>query len=356
MELNQELINRDYSKLPKQYWANQNLCWYLHDVIMSIFLEVVDEDLINTKIDLTDEENPGILDDCEDVYAWLKNSGRDNEFTTIFCKDLSMRLIGDFLNYIHEVLSNLERGKITIACDLLRKPFKDNLLYIEWILFNDSELSNLVYNEEIDKYAMGRSGLSKNYVEQIVKYNVSQNRFINAFGSEEFEQQIYDIRYNYDSPNSLELVWNKATHLVTTGRQIKSKSFNFIYHDMNDYDEYWSYLYGKLPTLLLHTLGVIENIFDKYFRSISESSKKYNFSLIMGKFFGVEQSTRDFADIISSFEDGNLNLICESCKEVVKLSKPEKYMFYNYWDVMCPKCKQEINTCRYFFLEKYISN
>ncbi|MDU3337963.1 hypothetical protein [Paraclostridium bifermentans] len=353
MELNQELISRDYSKLPKKYWASQNLCWYLHDVIMSIFMEVVDNNLIDTEIALSDEEKLDILEGYENVYDWLKSSERHNEFTIIFCKDLFMRLLGDFLNYIHEVLSNLERGKVTIACDLLRKPFKDNLLYMEWILFNDVELSNLVYNEEIDKYAMGRSGLSKEYINEIVKYNVSQNRFINGFGSERFENIIYDIRYNYDSLNSLELVWNKATHLVTTGRKVKTKNFNFIYNDRDDYDEYWNYLYGKIPTLLLHSLGVVENIFDKYFRKIGDASKKYNFSLIMGKFFGADESTQEFAEILTNLGDNKLNLICENCKKIVKYNKPESYVFYNYWETMCPECKKEINTCRYFFLEKY---
>ena len=55
MELNQELINRGYSRLPKKYWASQNLCWYLHDVIMSIFMEVIDEDLITTWIEFKNE-------------------------------------------------------------------------------------------------------------------------------------------------------------------------------------------------------------------------------------------------------------------------------------------------------------
>lgn len=351
MELDQALINRDYSKLPNEFWRSQNLCWYLHDVIMSMFVEATSEDLMDTTIDINNEEEADSLDNCDDVYSWLKERGRNEEFVNIFCKDLSMRLLGDFLNYIHEVLSNLERGKLTIACDLLRKPFKDNLLYLEWLLYNDVELSNLVYEGKVNKYARGvKNELKETYVKKIVEYNISQNRFINGFGNKNIEKSIYNIRYNYNSPNSLELVWNKATHLVTTYRKIKSENFNFIYNDMYDYYDYWDYLYGKLPTLLLYTLGIVENIFDKYFKKISNATKLYNFSLIMGKFCGDDENLREeFTDL----GDGKLNLICENCKKIIKVSKPESYIFYNYWNIMCPKCKQDINTCRYFFLENY---
>ncbi len=349
MKLKEELISRDYSKLPEKYWGEQNLCWYLHDVIMSIFTEIIDDNLINTKLSFKNEIDKSQLDESENVYEWLKETGRNDEFTKILCKDLSHRLLGDFLNYVYEVLSNLERGKITIACDLLRKPFKDDLFYLEWILFNDKKLSDLVYEGNIEKYALGRGGVSKEEIKKIIEFNVNENRFINKFSSSELKEEIYNIRYNYDSPNSLELIWNKATHLVTTRKNIKSTDFNFLYHNNIDYDNYWNYLYGKIPLLLLYTIGVVENIFDKYFKKISDENKLYNFTLIISKYTATVTESYEEADKFLNMINGSLNLPCECCDKIVKLKKPESYQFYNYWNVICPKCKEEINICRYFF-------
>lgn len=351
MKLYQELIDRDYSRLPEKYWSNQNLCWYLHDVIATIFTEVIDEKLFNTDVDFKSEQEAMDFKNHDDKYKWLKENGKTEEFTSILCKDLFMRLLDDFLNYMHEVLSNLERGKVTVACDLLRKPFKDNLLYIEWILFNEKEISNLVYNGDIEHYALGGKGLSKKYIRQIVLYSSSINRFINNFNSKELEKSIYDIRYNYNSPNSLELVWNRATHLVTTYKKIRTEDFNFIYNNEIDHDNYLDYLYGKIPLLLLYTVGVVENIFDKYFRKIGTITKAYNFTLIVGKFFVHNKETLKFGDILLNINDNKLYIPCENCKKLVLLEKPDSYIFYHYWNVTCPICKDEINICRYFFLD-----
>lgn len=348
MDLNEELINRDYSKLPRKYWASQNLCWYLHDVMMSIFREVIDEDLIETKIKFKNNEEANELESYDCIYDWLKEKKRDDEFSKILCKDLSMRLIGDFLNYIYEVLSNLERGKITIACDLLRKPFKDNLFYLEWILYNDKEISNYIYDGKIDEYAL--ENVKYAYKRKIVLSSLKKNNFINQFEDIELNKTIFDIRYNYNNSASLQLVWNKATHLVTTFNKIKTKDFNFIYNNSIDYDNYWEYLYGKIPLLLLYSVGVVENIFNKYFKTISDGVRKYNLLLITGKFFASNDKTRKEGEILINLVDGYLNLPCENCKKIVKLRKPESYLFYNYWNVICPECNEEINVCKYFFL------
>lgn len=351
MQLKKELIDRDYSKLPQEYWQKQNLCWYLHDVIMSMFTEIINKDLIKIRITLKEDNED--FDKYDNTLDWLKKTGRNTEFTTIVCKDLFMRLLSDFLNHIYEVLSNLERGKIAIAFELLRKPFKDNLLYMEWILFNDIELSNLVYDGEIDKYAQGKSKLNKDYIQKIVLYNVSNNRFINEFHNKGLEESIYNIRYNYNSPYSLELMWNKATHLVTTSKKIRSEDFNFIYNNEFDYNGNWKYLYGKIPILLLYTIGIVENIYDKYFQQISSTVKKYNFLLILGKFLASNDDTLKSGDYLLNIIDGKLYLPCEHCKKIITLRKPESYVFYNYFNVICPDCKKEFNICKYFFFNEH---
>jgi hypothetical protein len=45
-----------------------------------------------------------------------------------------MALTSDFLHHVYEGLWCLEKRKIVVAFNVLRKPLKDNLTYLCWML------------------------------------------------------------------------------------------------------------------------------------------------------------------------------------------------------------------------------
>ena len=50
--------------------------------------------------------------------------------------------------YMHESFSCSERGKVTVAFANSRKPIKDNLFYMCWLLVDSKEfISKLLYDE-----------------------------------------------------------------------------------------------------------------------------------------------------------------------------------------------------------------
>lgn len=346
MDISAELIDRDYSKLPKKYWKRQNLCWYLHDVIMSIFREVIDNNLIETTFEIDDLEE---YNKYECIYDWLEVTGKEKEFILVTSKDLSMRLLGDFLNYIHESLVCLEKGKLTVCCDLLRKPFKDNLFYLEWLLYDDKELVDKLHHKDAITYALDK--IPKWKKQKIISYNVKHNNYMKVLYEESnLSMDLYDIRYNYNADNSMQLLWNKATHLVTTFNRIKTNDFNFIYNNKKEFMEIWDYLYGKLPLLLLYSLGVIINIFKKYFNDIDENVELYNFTLIIRKFFLNTSSKKD--DNLKNIFD--LYLYCPNCNTMTKSNDFNEYLFDYYWDIYCPDCKHKINICKFRFIDPLI--
>ena len=58
---------------------------------------------------------------------------------------------------------------------------------------------------------------------------------------------MYNLRYNYNSTYSLELMWNKANHLVTTAKPIRTKDFNNIFLTEEDFYNQIEYFYSKVP-------------------------------------------------------------------------------------------------------------
>ncbi|HFC9206759.1 TPA: hypothetical protein ACSQRE_000104 [Clostridium perfringens] len=328
-------MNLEYIiNVPPELNEKREFCWYVLDIIDYLFNRLIDRDLSVTNVEYdSQKENPSKSLD------WLLDTGREELFVKILSKNLSIKLLDDLISYIRESLSNLERGNLTISCDLLRKPLKDNLLYLEWLLFDDKQLTHLVYNQKIDEYALGRSGLSKEYIKEIVTYNVKNNNYI----SDDSSELIYDIRYNYDSHLSLELAWNKATHLVTTGKKIRSIDFNFLNYDSpTDIEEFFKYLYGKIPMLLIYILGITESIFDKYFKNINTISKQYNIQLVVNKYLDMHENYLN-----SNLPPIEFFLYCENCKEYYCL---EKNNFNLVFEEICPKCKNKIKLNKYFFI------
>lgn len=51
-------------------------------------------------------------------------------------------LVSDYLHHIYESLKCFEKRKFIVGFNLLRKPLKDNLLYLSWILGDEDSFYN----------------------------------------------------------------------------------------------------------------------------------------------------------------------------------------------------------------------
>lgn len=182
-------------------------------------------------------------------------------------------LLADMLNFIYESLNTIKKGKITVSLALLRKSFRDNLLYLEWLLAEPQEFIDMVYNQEIDKYAIEK--IEWNKMKEII------NKAISQLDNQEFFSNMngktcYDLRYNYSAGNCLQLVWNKANHLVTTRRNVRSDEFNFIFLDEEIHLEYLQYYYKQVTDLLFYTYNIVIKLYEKYIHPVSDADKVYN--------------------------------------------------------------------------------
>lgn len=255
----------------------------MHDVIVSILNECIENDRLSTTFSFKNKDDAKDFEkiDAYNALEWLNENGYNDKADIILDKKVFHAILVDMCNFIYESLNTIEKGKITVSLALLRKPFRDNLLYLEWLLAEPKEFIDMVYNQEIDKYAI-----------ENVKWNKKKdiiNKAISKIDNQEFFSKIdanvyYDLRYNYAAGNSLQLVWNNANHLVTTGRNIRSDEFNFIFLNKERHLEYIKYYYNQVPHLLFYTYNIIIKLYDKYIRPISDIENVYNNSLIVFKF------------------------------------------------------------------------
>lgn len=313
------------------------LCLYYRDIIFSMLIEM-------QKINKNGErfEIKAVEDEIFDNILDLLNKYDKTLLSKVLTKDISVRLIEEFIIYINEILSNLYRGNLTIACDLLRKAFKDYLHYLEWLSYDNSEITQLIYQGKVDEYAICRTGMSRQKLKDMLTELTSKNELLKMINILDGEI-LYNIRYNYNSEYSLERIWNKANHLVTTKPQIKTTDFNFLYLNNTDYHNYYDYLYGKLIPLLIYTISIIERLFNDYFNELRTEIKYLNHRLIKCK-------TDYFYDINYDFSKIKIVIPCEKCSRFIILSENQKKGFVENKKVYCNKCNNELFYNKYFFI------
>lgn len=342
---------RDYIGLPKEYWATQNFCWYMHDTILSIFHNCIEDDKLGTTINFKDETDAKKFEATDDISKWLYDNDYKREADKVVGQKVFHAILADMFHFVYESLNTIEKGKIAVSLALLRKPFRDNLLYLEWLFGNPEEFIKLVYEGDIDKYAIEK--VSKENKIKIIKdaiNNIKNKEFFYALD----ENVYYDLRYNYNAEYSLQRVWNKANHLVTTGKHIRSKEFNFVFLDKDIHLEFIDYYYSQIPHLLFYTYNIVIELYNQFVREIPETTRVYNNSLIVYKF----SDTINPVDPKKYFDkDGNvlLHFPCEECNKIVKIDVNSKeFNEFRYgWGFTCPKCKGAIVTCKYIFWEDY---
>ena len=145
-------------------------------------------------------------------------------------------------------------------------------------------------------------------------------------------------------------MWNKANHLVTTAKPIRTKDFNNVFLTEEDFYNQIEYFYSKVPFLLLYSTGVILNLYEMLFEKISEESKFYNNILIKTKWISMlnaDKGKEMLLEILKKLEA--LPLYCEVCEELTEITEKDIEKVQFNWVIECQKCNQLTSFSRYFF-------
>ncbi|POO76804.1 hypothetical protein [Bacillus subtilis] len=342
----------DDGHLPEQHLIDHNFCLYLHDVCLSIFEECMEN---GHRMSYTIKENGRVslegLEKTEDLFSWLRTNGYEKEANLILKRKMFHAILADFLSYVLESLKASEKGKTAISFTLLRKPFKDNLFYLEWLVANGDELLSFVDAGKIEEYEVGRIRKYKNEkIKKILNKVMKKNDFKELLHFPD-DNYLYKLRYDYNAPFGLELMWNKANHLVTTAKKIRTKDFNDIFLTEKDYEERWHYFYTKVPLLLLYSTGVVIRLYEQLFEEISSSTKFYNKIFLLIKWFSRVDNELGKQFIESIFEESEIPIYCDNCESQTLINKERAFKIPFDWGLECDHCKEFISISRYHFVD-----
>ncbi len=184
-------------ELPDEFLTKHRLMLYFNDLLVDLLVKADKNNLSSEKIDLKDNET--IPEDISPIDWLIENGYKDVAFRTTK-SHVFFSLLRDFMFYMHESISCSERGKVTVAFANSRKPIKDNLFYMCWLLVDSEKfISKLLYD---DPKSFEVSTIGPNFIIQILKETVKELDF--PLDGELLAEIIYDKK----SPKSLTGIWD----------------------------------------------------------------------------------------------------------------------------------------------------
>jgi hypothetical protein len=252
--------------LPKKYIKAHELSYLIHDVMTEIYVSGMQGNFFTTTIDL-EKNDLNNLENAENIFAWLEQENRVQDRARILKTVVLPAILSDMLHCIYEALNTSKKGKLNISYMLVRKPIQESLYVLEEIVLNELRFSENLALDPLKLRSQNAGGVQK-HAERIcnVLNVIDENDRFDAL-------YIAQLRYDKTQYDSFDGVCNRAMHLFTEHNAIRTEklNINFIFSGWEQKITQWSYLYSRLPYLLLYILRIVEYIV----KSIALTTQEY---------------------------------------------------------------------------------
>ncbi|MFZ2031426.1 MAG: hypothetical protein WAU68_14025 [Vitreimonas sp.] len=243
-----------------------------------------------------------------DGISFARAIGESDNAQRLLVGECVLALTADALNYICESLFNYEKGKIGVSLSLLRKPLKENLLHLEWILADDSDFFAAFSSE--NRRRLNIDSITPERRCEIIQAALQKVQH-SAFEDADF---LYRVRYDKGF-NGLEPLWQKAQHLITTRHAsvlTEVENFNFIFATPDNIRGIYEHVSALYLMLIVHFYDVASATLQRTYsrhagaQDYDEMCKAAALGLAVG---GVEALEETFGEAARLCSD---NLAC-SC-------------------------------------------
>jgi len=331
--------------LPKKFWKVHEFCFFLHDSIARLLVEYDAKGVQDLVSDAFHEiiKKYNIDDDEIDMLKFMKEKNIIEPYKYHLIAHLTLALSSDMIHFIYEALRCFEKRKFTVAFSLLRKPFKENLLFLSWLLCDEDDF--------LERFS------AKNY--QTLN-NIKKERRIEIFAkaikklptSNAFDaESIHDVIYSKELASGFEPIWQRATHLITSkGMLLKTEDYNlnFIFEHPFD-NNLLEVLYAKLPYLMLFITQISLESFNKI-QSLNEKTFSHLLLTTMGSYEAL--FLKGSAQPITRMINKSLKpfLKCLHCDSPLRINKANAPQLYLTEHIQCKNCGLISEIPLYWFL------
>jgi hypothetical protein len=246
--------------------------WQLCDFILTQLHETLESgtkaQIFHTRFKIRNAKHANAIEGFsgEELIEWMKANQYEAEVFQVTYKLVCRALIFDLVEFATEAIRCTIRGPLTVAMALLRKPFKENLFYLEWLLADPKDFFSKFTRGDVAALNLGK-------VEPARKVEIIRA----AMGETPYRQWIepeflYELRFEKQTNIGLEPMWQKANHLITTQGVLSTEpeNFNFVFSNDEARQSQWRGFYATVPLLLFHALQIIESIIATFAKRANE--------------------------------------------------------------------------------------
>jgi phage FluMu protein Com len=278
-----------------------------------------------------------------EISDWLEKHGYKDELEKMILKSLFPALLSDFCQFITEALDCSDRARLTVTYALLRKPFRDNLFYLECLLAEPRGFINTFYEKNPSEFSLDKM-LREDKVREIVRQVVDRTAKKDSVDP----NIIYDIRYNKLTEYSFDKMWNKALHLVTTAKthSTEFQNLNFIFSDDEDRFHQWMHIYSFLPIVLDYTVDVAETLMfiilgdERPGYYVDFFHRELGFAVWSKEMIDWQENSDLSTEMPNDLED--LHIACPKCNKVIDMQENLARSLFLERKMKCPNCFRRI--------------
>ncbi|MDE1152347.1 MAG: DUF4187 domain-containing protein [Micavibrio sp.] len=323
------------SNIPAHLRERHEYCFFLHDECVRLLKEYEAAKANVVKIKFTDRKTAQkfekIADTADGIEA-LRTTGYAEEAKRVIINQITMAMVSDCLHHMFEGLKCFEKRKFIVALNLLRKPLKDNLLYLSWMLGDEEEFYREFTNGNPERLAHSRLG---NFRASMFSKAILQT----GLGSMDGES-LNDILFNRKNSSGLERLFQHAVHLITVQNiELKTspENFNFIFKRYTD-DDIYQAVYEHLPYIVLFLSHVIVGLFNRM-RNMDGGSYKAFYVRSTHAFFLIEDRNNGKSPELVD-EALQRHIICAHCHKSLKATRLNMLKIMMTESFRCTFCRR----------------
>jgi|694.fasta_scaffold66490_4 hypothetical protein len=333
MELSQAADDRTFRCIPEHHRRSHEFCWYVYRHLAQMLIqhdEVGAHRVVSDAFRAIAKEqgqNPSEVD----MLNFLQDNGFGKEYRFHLISNLALALTADMLRYLHEGLRALQECHFSIAFTLLRKPFKENLIFLAWLLGGEEDfLQNFSANNYKTLNRIGEEDQLK-----ILSDAIGCTVTPGYFDATLMREAVFSKQQEF----GLEPLWQKATHLITSqGSLLRTPdySINFIFEPA-DSEHYYNILYQWLPDLFLLTSQIVPECLMKSLH-FNEVTYSHHLVTTIGYYeaLGHAESGAGISQVLNTAFRSFLK--CGRCGEQLLISNSNACRLYEIETIRCDQC------------------
>ncbi len=311
-------------------------CYFLHDACVQMLAEYEKARAHLVRFKFRDageaDEFERLANEVGSAEA-LKRLGRLDEARRVAINTITIGMVSDCLHHIYEALQCMERRKVLVAFNLLRKPLTDSLIYLAWMLGDEDDFYEAFANQSPTgltpkivgnrRQAILQAALEKTAIKGVIK-----------------SDWLHAVLFKDDFERGLYKILQHAVHLITVQRdavRTDPENFNFIFKNYADDDTYYG-LYEVLPPVLLFLAHVIEGLYDRMKAMDPGARTAFQIRTIMSIYL-LTDDAESISQTRKTLTELSRILACPNCEKPLVLTKHNMARLLMRESFRCTGCR-----------------